>query len=133
MLKYFDNINGTLDLIERLSNFKTEFDINCLSIFLVDQNKIYCIEKIDVVNDTSCCYTSPVLHDNNIIYFACNSLKPLYHLTEDDDTIVLMEKDIVEEVCIPVKIEKHKDITVCIYFGFKHKTKDISELLSSFF
>ncbi|WP_096230188.1 hypothetical protein [Thermoanaerobacterium sp. RBIITD] len=104
MLTYFENIKGTLDLTGRLSNFKTEFDINCLSIFLVDQNKIYCIEKIDVVNDTSCCYPLPVSHDNNIIYFACNSSKLLYHLTKDDDTIVSMEKDIVEEICIPVKI-----------------------------
>ncbi|WP_434644059.1 HD-GYP domain-containing protein [Thermoanaerobacterium thermosaccharolyticum] len=136
MLTYFDNINGALDLTEMLSNFKTEFDINCLSIFLVDQSKIYCIKKIDAVNDTSCCYPSPVSrdnHNNNIIYFACNSLKPLYHIAEDDDTIVSMEKDIVEEVCIPVKIEKHKDITVCIYFGFNYKAKNITELLSSFF
>lgn len=104
MLTYFENIKGTLNLTERLSNFKTKFDIICLSIFLVDQNKIYCIEKIDVVNGTSCCYPLLVSHYNNIIYFKYNSSKLLYHLTEDDDTIVSMEKDIVKEICIPVKI-----------------------------
>ncbi|KXG76937.1 Cyclic di-GMP phosphodiesterase response regulator RpfG [Fervidicola ferrireducens] len=133
MLTYFDNNTKiNLDLIESLSNFKTEFNIDCLSIYLVDNKRIYDVEEIGTeITDTA--LSLKILQNNNIVSLACESLKPVYHLIEDDDTIVPMNKNFIEEVCIPIKVEKHKDIIVCVYFGFTNKTKDIAELLSLFF
>ncbi|MDI6601375.1 MAG: HD-GYP domain-containing protein [Thermoanaerobacteraceae bacterium] len=130
MLTYFDNIEINLDLIESLSDFKKEFNINCLSILLVDNRKIYNVEEIYTVNN---CQASLFLQNNTIVYLACDSLKPVYHLVEDDDIVAPLNKNFVEEVCIPINVEKHKDIIVCVYFGFSNKTKGIPELLSSFF
>lgn len=133
MFTYFDNdIEINLDLIESLSNFKAEFNINCLSIHLVDNKKIYNVEEIGTeIIDSA--FSSQIIQNNNIISLACDSLKPVYHLVEGDDTIVPINKNFIEEVCIPIKVEKHKDIIVCVYFGFTNKTKDIPELLSLFF
>lgn len=49
MLTYFDNdIEINLDLIESLSNFKAEFNINCLSIHLVDNKKYIMLKKLEL-------------------------------------------------------------------------------------
>lgn len=136
MLTYFDfNTKINLDLLESLSNFKEEFNINSLIIYLIDNKRIYNVEEVGAeIIDTA--LSLKILQNNNIVSLACDSLKPVYHLIEDDDAVAPMNKNFMEEVCIPIKVEKHKDIKdiiVCVYFGFTNKIKDIAELLSLFF
>jgi len=100
MLTYFDNNTKiNLDLLGNLSKFKTEFNIDYLSIYLVDNKRIYNVEEIGTeITDTA--LSLKILQNNNIVSLAYDSLKPVYHLIEDDDAIIPMNKNFIEEVCI---------------------------------
>lgn len=129
MLTFFDNTPISLGLLEALSDFRTKFNIDCLNVGLVEDKKIYEIYKFCRTDECLLSY----LQENNVIHIACNNLKPVYHVVEGDDTIIPINKNFIEEVCIPIKVGDPKDIIAYVYFGFVNKTKGVAEILSSFF
>ncbi|MGB9812634.1 MAG: HD-GYP domain-containing protein [Thermovenabulum sp.] len=127
----FDKIKEDIDLIKNLSVFKNEFNIENISILLVNKNKVFFIEELCSNNNSINSKFPSTLDNNNLISLACEKNKPIYFY-EENDIIYPLNKNFVEELCLPIKLEQNKDITVCIYFGFIKKTKNIQALLSSF-
>lgn len=131
MIAFFDDVNGNFSLLmQRLMDYKRKHGINCLVIFLIDKNKMYCIEKVDKRED--CCYMFSILNGNNVVSLACQNSRPVHHRIEENDTIVTMKENVVEELCIPIKIYTDENITVCIYCGFNQNNSNMRDVLTSF-